>query len=524
MPIKMPRQLGTVHRSPTTCPPGHACVKRTELNEKDYTSMKPHKLTIALLAYNRVQYAAAALDAILGQSFGDFELLFMDNHSTDETASWALSCKDPRLIYVRQPPGKNPSENEFAALWMSRGDYILITHDDDIMEHNLVERYMQFLQKNDDVLAISSNVSLIDSNANLLQPRLYDINQDRLFERGEYIQVYLEEKLWLPAPTYMHKRDSYLRIKQDRVRAKQTPYEPSGDIMIMTLHNTAGRIALLEEPLLKYRQHAGQESRIVDQSAPLRLVTEELSRRHKDNPYLHRATPLIEGAQIRYQVQDLLFKYSLDLKAATTWPQLINIKSQWEQCLPPSSRSNDAALPFEILLGELNLGQTINAEDLDQYCKDRPISNPLTQAYRAWTFSLLEKRRLFSNSPYQRIAILGSMLTAYLLVADALQCGIEVICCLDISPARIGNNVFGIPIHPHQTLNQIAPSLDAVILSNERSHQASLIDQLRHQLTTHTDIPILSWKELALDAADPSTTSLQNKQREFKEALAHENR
>lgn len=87
------------------------------------------KLTIALQTYNRGRsgYLRESLEAILAQSYGDFELLVLDNHSTDETPDLVLGYKDPRLTYIRQPPGGTSATNYNRALWMSRGIYVLPT-------------------------------------------------------------------------------------------------------------------------------------------------------------------------------------------------------------------------------------------------------------------------------------------------------------------------------------------------------------------------------------------------------------
>ncbi|MCK5346298.1 MAG: glycosyltransferase family 2 protein, partial [Candidatus Heimdallarchaeota archaeon] len=77
-----------------------------------------HHLSIALLTYNRCTngYLKQALNAILNQTYSDFELLVIDNYSTDKTADLVLSYNDPRLIYVRQPPGGNATTSYNHAL------------------------------------------------------------------------------------------------------------------------------------------------------------------------------------------------------------------------------------------------------------------------------------------------------------------------------------------------------------------------------------------------------------------------
>ncbi|MEO2218734.1 glycosyltransferase [Chromobacterium vaccinii] len=457
---------------------------------------KPPKLSIALLSCNRAHYAKVALEALLNQSWGDFELLFMDNHSADETTDLILSYKDPRLIYVRQPPGRNPSENEAAAIWMSRGQYILITHDDDVSSPFLVERYMQFLQCHPDALVVSSNVSLIDEVGVLLQPKLYDIREDLVFEKGDYIYAFFEEKLWLPTPTLMYSREHYMKVRYNNPRSKNESYYPSHDILAMIMLNAHGRIALLADPLLSYRQHAMQESRNVDQSAPLYQMIHDLSELQNDYPQLSHCAPLIEGARARFQAQHVLFNTQLTFTGATKSSELAAIRTRWKEAVPHAARCCDMVLPFDILMYELGMGGAIDCDSLKRYEREKIPNSVTSLAYRKWAQMLQQGRNLFASMKGCRIAVFGSMMNAYLLVADAYQCGVEVICCLDSSPARIGKSVFGVEVYPHSELENIGRDVDAVVISSEREHDDAPIKIIRSWLRKNEKVRIFSWREL----------------------------
>ena len=63
------------------------------------------RLSIGLPVYNGENYLAESLDALLGQSYEDFELIISDNASTDGTADICrrYAKQDSRIRYVRQP-------------------------------------------------------------------------------------------------------------------------------------------------------------------------------------------------------------------------------------------------------------------------------------------------------------------------------------------------------------------------------------------------------------------------------------
>jgi len=73
------------------------------------------RLTIGLPVYNGEKYLGEAIDALLGQSYEDFELIISDNASTDGTAEICQRSvqKDARVRYIRQPKniGLAPNHN-----------------------------------------------------------------------------------------------------------------------------------------------------------------------------------------------------------------------------------------------------------------------------------------------------------------------------------------------------------------------------------------------------------------------------
>lgn len=66
---------------------------------------KAPRLTIGLPVYNGERYLAESVEALLGQSYEDFELIISDNASTDSTADICTSYvkQDSRVRYIRRP-------------------------------------------------------------------------------------------------------------------------------------------------------------------------------------------------------------------------------------------------------------------------------------------------------------------------------------------------------------------------------------------------------------------------------------
>jgi glycosyltransferase involved in cell wall biosynthesis len=91
------------------------------------------KLSVCLPVFNGQQYLAAAIESILGQTFSDFELIIVDNASTDETESIArrFAEQDKRISFFGNPKNLGAAPNFNRAFEVSRGPLIRWASADD---------------------------------------------------------------------------------------------------------------------------------------------------------------------------------------------------------------------------------------------------------------------------------------------------------------------------------------------------------------------------------------------------------
>src|ERR1700730_635676 len=102
---------------------------------------KAPRLTVGLPVYNGESYLAESLDALLGQSYEDFELIISDNASTDGTADICrgYAKQDSRIRYIRQPHhiGLAPNHNFVAE--QGRGEFFKWAAADDLYARDLLK-------------------------------------------------------------------------------------------------------------------------------------------------------------------------------------------------------------------------------------------------------------------------------------------------------------------------------------------------------------------------------------------------
>jgi glycosyltransferase involved in cell wall biosynthesis len=115
-------------------------------------------VTVIMPAYNVAPYVGAALRSALAQSFADFEIVVVDDGSTDGTADVVSRCAagDPRVRLVRQP-NRGLAGARNTALRMARGELFALLDSDDLWEPGFLEEQVATLQAQPEVDIVTGN-------------------------------------------------------------------------------------------------------------------------------------------------------------------------------------------------------------------------------------------------------------------------------------------------------------------------------------------------------------------------------
>ena len=114
------------------------------------------KVSIVIPTYNSARYLKETLDSILDQSYKNYEIIVVDDGSTDDTKSILKPFED-KIIYIYQTNSGAPAKPRNVGILMASGHYISIFDSDDIMEPNKLERSISFLESCPDLGMIFSN-------------------------------------------------------------------------------------------------------------------------------------------------------------------------------------------------------------------------------------------------------------------------------------------------------------------------------------------------------------------------------
>lgn len=106
-------------------------------------------VSICIPTYRGAAHIAAAIESVLAQSYTNFELIVIDDNSTDDTAAIAQSYLDPRVRFLQNPRNLGPQENWNRCLSEARGKYFKLLPQDDLLAPDCLAKQVAILDQDD---------------------------------------------------------------------------------------------------------------------------------------------------------------------------------------------------------------------------------------------------------------------------------------------------------------------------------------------------------------------------------------
>lgn len=132
-----------------------------------------HKPKVSILcpAYNHEKFVKYFIQSVLNQTEQDFELLIVDDNSTDNTVGEIEKFTDSRIKVLKHKYNKgiNAGINELFKL--ANGAYCVLIGSDDILKPNHLKTATEFLDNNSNIGVYYSSLSLIDDNNNPIEDK-----------------------------------------------------------------------------------------------------------------------------------------------------------------------------------------------------------------------------------------------------------------------------------------------------------------------------------------------------------------
>lgn len=225
------------------------------------------KVSVVIPVYNRERYIGQAIDSILGQSFRDFELIVVDDGSSDGTPAVVERCGDPRIRLVRHETNQGIPQTRNRGLREARGEYVAWLDSDDVA-------LPQRLRVQVDVLDRSPGIALLGSWAGTVN------DAARWLPRYKVLPTEPEEvgaRLLLRCPILQYSMMGRAEVLKDFGYREDFPVCQDFDLFVRLFARHA--LANLPRLLVRRRFHPGRVTRekpALVKAMNLRIVAAQL--------------------------------------------------------------------------------------------------------------------------------------------------------------------------------------------------------------------------------------------------------
>ena len=201
-------------------------------------------VSIGLPVFNGAHFLAQALDSLLAQTFGDFELIISDNASTDETAAICADYigRDQRIRYFRQQTNIGAPRNWSFVVTVARGRYFKWASGNDLCAPDMIERYVTTLAAQPQAVLCYGRTCLVDEDTGQEERYDHDFSVDDARPSDRFSHLLRSMRL-------NNAQSGLIRLDVLRQTGLDRPY-PAGDIPLMGELALRGKFVLLPEVLL----------------------------------------------------------------------------------------------------------------------------------------------------------------------------------------------------------------------------------------------------------------------------------
>jgi glycosyltransferase involved in cell wall biosynthesis len=223
-------------------------------------------VSVAIPVFNGERYLAAAVESVLGQTYGDLEVLISDNASNDATREIVgrYAKADRRVRYMRNDTNVGAAANFNKSFTLATGSLFQWLAHDDRLEPTFVERTVSELSAHHDAVLAFPWVSVVDEHENTIETWELDlpIDDDRPGRRFREILLGWHNSFYI----FGLMRTAALR------RTKLILPHAHGDTILLARLSLLGPFRQLDEHLFVSRRHPDQSNRMfVDPAARRRF-------------------------------------------------------------------------------------------------------------------------------------------------------------------------------------------------------------------------------------------------------------
>ncbi len=216
------------------------------------------KVSVCIPTYNYGHFISDAMESVITQSFQNFELLVIDNCSTDKTQEVVNKYiqHDNRIKFIINKSNLGLVNNMNKCLQYASGEFIKILAADDLLSHSCLEILVNTLDANQDVVLASCARTLVDKN---LQP----LETVSFSNKSEIVDGFrVVHKCLTYGVNYIGEPTAVIFRKKHAARGFSTKYRQLVDLEMWFHILEFGKFAYINEPLCSFRIHEEQQTKL----------------------------------------------------------------------------------------------------------------------------------------------------------------------------------------------------------------------------------------------------------------------
>lgn len=214
------------------------------------------RVSVLLTCYNHIRFLPECLDGILKQTFGDFEIIAIDDGSTDGTREWLSAQEAPMVrIFNEKNLGTYGSLNR--ALAEAKGEFIAVLNDDDLWAPRKLEAQLELMDRFPNVGLVHTDGGFIDGEGKSMEGSPLGFEFPRT-ETGDVLLSLLYQNKIIASAVLVR------RTCFDDLGGFNEGYFGSGDWEMWLRIAERYDIGYVAEPLTYYRVHGANASHKLD--------------------------------------------------------------------------------------------------------------------------------------------------------------------------------------------------------------------------------------------------------------------
>jgi len=225
------------------------------------------RVSVIIPTYNRADLIGETIESVLKQTFDDFEIIIVDDGSTDATGEVVRKFDGPIKYLYQDNRGRSCARNRgFEA---SSGDYVCFLDSDDVLKPMMIERQVSLLDSNSNLGFVYSDYQFINQTGEILPVpevfRRHPLRRGRIF----HFLIYFD---FIPPSSVLSRRECI-----NKIGLFESSLEPAEDLDWLLRMTSLYETDYVSDPLFLFRKHDGNTPTPALEEATIRVIMRHLS-------------------------------------------------------------------------------------------------------------------------------------------------------------------------------------------------------------------------------------------------------